>query len=114
MNYVEIIEGVIVGLGVSFFLTLISMGSIWFSRKIPGMASISIVQSGILIKMMMGGILSMVVFKFADINLWAYALTVGIYVCSVLPLLAYLVVKKDCTTQKRIKQMGNGNKRRII
>jgi len=24
------------------------------------------------------------------------------------------VVKKDCTTQKRIKQMGNGNKRRII
>lgn len=106
--------GFLFGLAVSAILTLISMGSIWFSRKIPGMASISIVQSGILIKMMMGGILSMVVFKFADINLWAYALTVGIYVCSVLPLLAYLVVKKDCITQKKIKQMGKGNKRRII
>jgi len=106
--------GFLLGLGVAAFLSLITVACIWFSRKIPGMASISIVQAGILIKVMMGSILSMAVFKFTDPTYHnSYTITLGIYVCSILPLLSYFMVKKDCTTQTRIKNIGKGNKRII-
>jgi len=88
-------SGFLLGLGVGLFLTFISIASIWFARKTPGMVSIGVIQGGMLIKLMMGGILSMAIIKFAPVDLWAYALTVGVYVCSVMPILAYFMTSEN-------------------
>jgi len=106
--------GFILGLGVSAILSIITIGAIWFARQIHGIASISIIQGGMLVKLMLGGSLTMLVIEFTNVDLLHYTLILGIYACAGLPLLSYHMVKQDCTTQTRIKQMGNGKKIRVI
>jgi len=83
------------GLAVSAFLTMITVGSIWLARRLQGAASMGVIQGSMLAKMALGGILSVAVIKFIDVNPWAYGLTVGFYVCSAMPVIAYLMVKSD-------------------
>jgi Ca2+/Na+ antiporter len=87
--------GFFLGLAVCAFLTMLTVASIWFARRLSGPTSLGVIQGGMLLKLMMGGILSMAIIKFADVNLWAYALTVGAYVCMAMPVIAYFMVKQD-------------------
>jgi len=100
------VGGFLFGLAVSAILTLIQIGGIWFARKMPGIPSITIVNASGLIKLMMGASLTLAIIHFIDINLWTYSLTVGVWVCFVLPLIIYFMVKKDMTICDRI----NNNK----
>jgi len=106
------VGGFLFGLAVSAILTLIQIGGIWFARKMPGIPSITIVNAGGLVKLMMGASLTLAIVNFFDINLLAYSLTLGVWVCFVLPLIAYFMVKQDYTTQQKIKNIGG--KKRII
>jgi hypothetical protein len=106
------VGGFLLGLGASAILTLIQIGGVWLARKMPGIPSITIVNAGGLVKLMMGASLSIAIIHFFDINLLAYSLTFGVWVCFVLPLIAYFMVKQDCTTQQKIKNIGG--KKRII
>ena len=87
--------GFLLGLGVSIFLTLISVGCIWFARRLEGATSIGIIQGGMLMKLILGGTLSLAIIKFANVNHWAYALTVGCFVCLAMPVIAFYLVKSD-------------------
>ena len=88
-------DGFLVGLAVCLFLTFVSGGFIWYARQIPGVASVSIIQTGMFSKFMLGVAISLAVIKLTTINVIAFGLTVGIYSCMAFPIIAYLMVKND-------------------
>lgn len=89
-------DGFLIGLGVSLFLTFVNIAFIWYANQISGVAALAIIQAGMLVKFMLGAMISFCVIKLVDINLWTYALTLGIFVCVAFPITAYmlLVAKK--------------------
>lgn len=87
-------SGFLTGLGVSLFLTFINVAFIWYSKRISGASAIAIVQAGMLVKFMLGAIISFCIIKLIDINLWAYALTLGVFVCTSFPITAYIMTQK--------------------
>lgn len=90
-------SGFIAGGVVSLILTAIGVVAIIYSRTISGMASISIIQAAMLVKLMLGCTFTLALIKLApfEINLWAYALTLGTYSCVGFPIIAYYFMKKD-------------------
>ena len=90
-------SGFIAGGIVSLILTVIGVVAIIYSRTISGMASVSIIQAAMLVKLMLAGIFTLALIKLApfEINLWAYALTLGTYSCVGSPIIAYYIMKKD-------------------
>jgi len=90
-------SGFIAGFIVSLILTMVGVLSILYSRTINGMSSITIIQSAMFAKLMLGCIFTLSIIKLSpyDIDLWSYALTIGVYACVVFPIIAYLTVKKD-------------------
>ena len=90
-------SGFLVALGVCFFLTFISGGFIWYARQIPGPASVAIIQTGMFVKFMLGAAFSLLVIKFAAVNVTVFGLTVGIYSCMAFPIVAYFMVRNDFT-----------------
>ena len=78
--------GFLVGLGVSLFLTFVNIAFIWYSKRI--------IQAGMLVKFMLGAIISFCIIKLVDINLWAYALTLGMFVCTSFPVTAYIMTNE--------------------
>jgi|TARA_R110000796_G_scaffold249713_1_gene377821 hypothetical protein len=88
-------NGFLIGLGVSLFLTFINAAFIWYSKRISGASSLVIIQAGMLVKFMLGVIISFCIIKlFKDINLWAYTLTLGMFVCTSFPITAYIMTQK--------------------
>ncbi len=87
-------SGFLTGLGVSLFLTFINTAFIWYSKRISGASSLVIIQAGMLVKFMLGVIISFCIIKLVDINLWAYALTLGMFVCTSFPVTAYIMTQK--------------------
>jgi hypothetical protein len=88
-------DGLLIGLGVSLFLTFINVCFIWYSKRISGASAVAIVQAGMLVKFMLGVIISFCIIKLVDINLWAYALTLGMFVCIAFPITAYIMTQND-------------------
>lgn len=87
-------DGFLVGLAVSLFLAFINVAFIWYSKRIHGISSVAMVQAGMLVKFMLGAIISFCIIKLANINLWAYALTLGMFVCIAFPVTAYIMTQK--------------------
>jgi len=88
-------SGFLVGLGVSLFLTFINLAFIWYSKRISGASAVAIIQAGMLVKFMLGAIISFCIIKLVDINLWAYALTLGMFVCIAFPVTAYVMTENN-------------------
>ena len=90
-------SGLIAGGIVSLILTMIGVVAIMYSRTISGMASVSIIQAAMLVKLMLGCTFTLALIKLApfEVNLWAYALTLGTYSCVGFPVIAYFIMKKD-------------------
>jgi hypothetical protein len=88
-------NGFLLALGACFFLTFISGGFIWYARQISGPASVAIIQTGMFVKFMLGASISLLVIKFAAVNVTVFGLTVGIYSCVAFPIVAFFMVKKD-------------------
>ncbi|MEK9741335.1 MAG: hypothetical protein VW262_09135 [Flavobacteriaceae bacterium] len=87
-------DGFLIGLGVSLFLTFINVAFIWYAKRISGVSALAIIQAGMLVKFMLGAIISFCIIKLVDINLWAYALTLGMFVCIVFPITAYVMTNE--------------------
>lgn len=87
-------DGFLVGLGVSLFLTFINIAFIWYAKRIHGISAVAMVQAGMLVKFMLGAIISFCIIKLAEINLWAYALTLGMFVCIAFPITAYVMTNE--------------------
>jgi len=90
-------SGFIAGCVVSLILTVVGVVAIMYSRTINGMASISIIQAAMFAKLMLGCIFTLALIKLAPfkIDLWSYALTLGVYSCAGFPTLTYFMMKKD-------------------
>ena len=90
-------SGFIAGGIVSLILTTIGVVAIIYSRTISGLASVSIIQAAMLVKLMLASTFTLALIKLApfEINLWAYALTLGTYSCVGFPVIAYYTIKKD-------------------
>lgn len=93
-------SGFLLAIGVNIFLTLISGGFIWYSRQIPGPASLAIVQAGMFVKLMLGGTIALAVIKLTNVNVIAFGMTMGVYACVAFPIIAYLMVKNDFTQRQ--------------
>jgi hypothetical protein len=92
-------SGFLAGGIVSLILTVVGVVAIMYSRTINGMASVSIIQAAMLVKLMLAGTFTMALIKLApfEINLWAYAITLGTYSCVGSPIIAYYIMKQDFT-----------------
>ena len=88
-------DGFLIGLGVSLFLTFINLAFIWYSQRISGASAVAIIQAGMLVKFMLGAIISFCIIKLVNINLWAYALTLGMFVCIAFPVTAYIMTQNN-------------------
>ncbi len=88
-------DGFLLALGVNAFLTFISGGFIWYAKRIPGIASITIVQTGMFVKFMLGASITLAVIKLTDVNVVAFGMTVGVFACMAFPVIAYQMVKDD-------------------
>lgn len=87
-------SGFLLGIAVSIFLTLINVAFIWYSKQISGPSALAITQAGMLVKFMLGVIMTFCIIKLTeDINLWAYALVLGIFVCISFPVSAYMMTR---------------------
>jgi hypothetical protein len=64
---------------------------------IHGMASISIIQASMLVKLMLSGVYTMALFKLVplEIEAWSYGMTVGLYSCVAFPIIAYYATRND-------------------
>jgi hypothetical protein len=89
-------SGFIAGLVVSLILTSVGVLSILYSKTISGPASVAIIQAGMLVKLMLAGICTMALIKLSpyDVDLFGYAVTLGLYSCVAFPVIAYLMVKQ--------------------
>lgn len=88
-------DGFLIGLGVGMFLAIISAGFIWYSQRLPPISSVYMIQTGMFFKMMLGSVISLIIIKvFKHIDLWAYALTLGMFVCVGLPIMAIFMTRK--------------------
>jgi len=87
-------DGFLIGLIVSLFLTFINIAFIWYSKQISGVSAVAIIQAGMLVKFMLGAIISFCIIKLVNINLWAYALTFGMFICISFPVSAYIMTIK--------------------
>jgi hypothetical protein len=89
-------NGFIAGLILCIVLTVIGVFSIMYSR-IHGMASISIIQASMLVKLMLSGVYTMALFKLVplEIEAWSYGMTVGLYSCVAFPIIAYYATRND-------------------
>lgn len=90
-------SGFIAGLILCIVLTVVGVFSIMYSRMIHGMASISIIQASMLVKLMLAGTYTMALFKLVPLKIeaWSYGMTVGLYSCVVFPIIAYYATKND-------------------
>jgi hypothetical protein len=87
-------SGFILGIVVSIFLTLVNVAFIWYSKRISGPSAFALMQAGMLVKFMLGVIMTFCIIKLTDdINLWAYALVLGIFVCISFPVSAYIMTR---------------------
>jgi len=86
-----------VGVALCALLTLINIGFIWYSKRVPGPMAIGVIQLGMFVKFMLGVGVSTIVIKFVPVNAIIFAMTVGLYVCVAFPVMAFLAVKNDFT-----------------
>ena len=88
-------SGFITGLVVSLILTSVGVLSILYSKTISGPSSVAIIQAGMLVKLMLAGICTLTLIKLSpyDVDLFGYAVTLGLYSCVAFPVIAYLIVK---------------------
>jgi hypothetical protein len=89
-------SGFIAGLVVSLILTSVGVLSILYSKTISGPSAVAIIQAGMLVKLMLAGICTMTLIKLSpyDVDLFGYAITLGLYACVAFPVIAYLMVKQ--------------------
>lgn len=89
-------SGFIAGLVVSLILTSVGVLSILYSKTISGPSSVAIIQAGMLVKLMLAAICTLTLIKLSpyDVNLFTYAVTLGLYACVAFPVIAYLMVKR--------------------
>jgi hypothetical protein len=90
-------SGFIAGLVVSLILTIVGILSIFYSKTISGPSSVAIIQAGMLVKLMLAGIFTLALIKLSpyNIDLFGYAITLGLYSCIAFPVIAYLIVKNE-------------------
>jgi hypothetical protein len=95
-------SGLIAGLIVCTILTIIGVGFICYAKNIEGISSIYFIQTGMFLKLVLGCIFTLIIVKLVPykVDLWSYAMTLGIYGCVIYPLIAFLMVRKD-VSQKR-------------
>jgi len=88
-------SGFIAGLVVSLILTSVGVLSILYSKTISGPSSVAIIQAGMLVKLMLAGICTLTLIKLSpyDVDLFGYAVTLGLYSCVAFPVIAYLIIK---------------------
>ena len=90
----EQITGLIHGLILNAILTAVTVFLIWFSERISPRLATGIVQAGMLIKIMLGVFYTLLVFKFGNIDEFVYTVTVGVYVCIIMPIITYFTVTR--------------------
>ena len=95
-------SGFIAGLIVCSILTVIGVGFIWYARNINGISSIHFVKTGMILKLNLGCIFTLIIVKLIPykVDLWSYAITLGVYGCVVYPIIAFLMVRKDMSNKR--------------